>query len=147
MTKFVGDRKIKSTTTLEEKTPGGTALIRVDYANGETEVLSKLMFDHVVRKQSIDATALRELRLAKLIEQTLALCREWGIKIGETPYYGQMLNHFLNYNITEAELILWGEWTQKPRERDDVSLIDVDRVLRSARPTLKEVIGEDGAKQ
>src|SRR3990167_6477355 len=128
MTKFIGDRKIKSTTTLDEKTPGGQPLIRVEYASGEIEILSKLMFDHVARKHSISASELRDLRLSKLVETTLTLCRDWGIKVGETPYYGQLLNQSLNYNIIQAELILWGEWTQKPRERDDVSLVDVDRV-------------------
>lgn len=138
---YIGDKQIISFKKLDETTPGGVPLIEVKYADDTVEVLSKLMFDHTVSDKGTDLTELRMKRVSRVVELTLELCRDWGIKIGETPFFGQLLNASLNDAVDQAELQLWSQWMTKPKERDEVSLTTVDRVLRTIRPTLKEITG------
>jgi len=139
---FIGEKKIKSTEETKETTPGGIPLIRVLYEDGTTEYLSKKMHDEIVSKKATGLSELRDMRVRPLVAEVLALTREWGLKIGETPYFGQLLNQSLNFNIDQAELELWGKWMPKPKSRDDVSLTDVDRILKNKEFTLDEILGE-----
>ena len=139
---YIGEKKIKGSKETGETTPGGIPLVAVNFADGSIEYYSKLMFDETKTNKAVDLTELRDMRVQPIVSAVLALVRDWGLKIGETPYFGQMLNQSLNYNVDQAELELWGQWMPKPKHRDEVSLTDVDRVLKSKQMTIKDVLSE-----
>lgn len=141
---YIGDRQIRLTEKLDETTPSGVPLIRVHYMSDESEVLSELMYKHLLSDRQTSKADLMENRVAKVVELTLGICGDWGLKIGETPRFGQMLNQSLNFAVDQAELQLWRGWDGGANERDDITLVTVDRVLRSIRPTLKDITEDAG---
>ena len=56
--------------------------------------------------------------------------REWGLKVGELPYFSQLLNGLLDFNRDSAMIYLISEYMPKPLSLDDVDLITVDRILK-----------------
>lgn len=130
---WIGDKKVKEKKELEEKTPGGTALFEVEFVNGTKEVFSQLMLDAVLSEEACDATALRDKRVHPVVGSTLAIMREYGIKIGETQYFSVLVNQSLNANRDQAEKELWRKWSSTIKGLDDVDLITIDRVLKSIK--------------
>lgn len=137
---FIGDKKIKQTKDTNEKTPGGVEILQVEYEDGLSERFSKLMYDQVVSEESCDLSQLREKRVKYVVSSVLALLREYGVRVGDTPYLSVLLNQSLNFNVEEATKELWGQWMPRPLSLDDVDLVTVDRVLSSQKKTLKDVI-------
>lgn len=144
MSKFIGDQKIKETKETTEKTPGGTAIVEVVYENGRIERFSQLMYDLVVSEKSCDASTLREKRVQPVVGSVLAILREYGVRVGDTPYLSALLNQSLNSNVEEATKELWSRVMPKPQTLDDVDLVTVDRVLTSKKQTLNDVIQGPG---
>lgn len=141
-TRFIGEKKIKQAITTEEKTPGGVNLIEVEFEDGTIELFSELMYKNTTSEESCDATQLREKRIVPIVGVLLAVLRDYGIKLGELSYMSTLLNQSLQFNEAEAIKELWSQWALKPKSLDDVDLITVDRVLKSKKKTLDEVLGE-----
>ena len=140
MSKFIGDKKIKETRETADKTPGGTAIVEVEYEDGQVEKFSQLTYDLVASDKSCDATSLREKRVQPVVATVLAILREYGIKVGDTPYFAALLNLSLNNNVEEATKILWATVMPKPQTLDDVDFVTIDRVLTAQKKTLNDVI-------
>lgn len=128
--RFVGDKKILFAELTDETTPAGTKLVKVVFADDSVEHFSELMFNHIVTDEQTDLSALRERRVKPIVQAILELLREYGIRVGELPYFSALLNQSLDFNRTEAERFLWSQYMPKPKDLEDVSLIEVDRVLR-----------------
>lgn len=139
---FIGEKKVKDSKETGETTPSGVPLVEVQYVDGTAECLSKLMFDQVLAEKACDLTELREKRLEVVLRAVLELMRDWGLRVGETPYFGALLNQSLNYSVEEATKTLWATVMLKPLSLDDVDLVTVDRVLKNKSLTAKDVIGE-----
>ncbi len=139
--KFIGGRKIKQATETIEKTAGGFSLVQVEYEDKTIEWVSSKMLEKVVSDKSCDASELRDKRVTPIVQEILAMLRDWGIKLGELPYMSALLNQSLDFNQREAILELWSKWMPKPSSPDEVDFITVDRVLKSKRLTLNDVIG------
>lgn|SRR3990167_8892967 len=131
---YIGLKKIKGIRETEEKTPGGTPIIEVEYEDGLKECFSKIMYDEIVSDKSCDLTELRDKRVRPVVAYTLAIFREWGLKTGEVGYMSALLNQSLESNETEALKELWLKWTPTLSSLDDVSLLDIDRILKSKQP-------------
>lgn len=136
---YIGGRKIKHHENTKETTHGGTPLVRVEFANGDAEFISKLTFDNVVTENPIEPTELRERRVDPVIEKTLALLREHTILIGDLSYFALKLNQSLNYNTDQAQITLFEEWMPRPNSLDDVDLSTIDRILKSRKVSLKDI--------
>lgn len=128
---YIGDKEIKSTITLEEKTTGGGEIVEVEYVTGLKESFAKIMYDKLVSEEQCDATALRDKRVRPVIETLLFSLREWGIKTSELGYISALLNQSLEFNEKEALKMLWKPWLPTINSLDDIDLIAVDRVLRA----------------
>ena len=139
---FIGNKKIKIHFLTSETTPGGIPIVEVEYEDGTKEFFSELMFKEIVSDLSCDLTELRDKRISPVVKIVVGVLRDWGIKIGESSYFALVLNQSLNFNIDEAQKELWSQWTNKPLSLDEVDLIAVDRVLKSTRKTIKDVIGK-----
>lgn len=137
---YIGDKKIKETRETKEKTPGGFDILEVEYENGDVEWFSKLLYDRIITEQSCDASTLRDKRIFPMVEVILGILRDWGIKIGELPYLSALLNKSLDYNTSQALNELWSQFIPRPNSPDEVSLIAVDRVLRSKKLTLHDLL-------
>lgn len=127
MQKFIGDKEVK-----ESKDENG--LITVLYLDGKTETLSKIMFDEIVSEEKCDATTLRDKRVRPVVAQVLGVMRLWGIKTGEVGYFSALLNQSLMNNENEALKQLWKGVIPTLNTLDDVSLVDVDKVLKTIQP-------------
>lgn len=137
---FIGEKKIKEAKENGEFTPGQNPIMRVEYENGEVEHYSKLMYEQIVSDASCQLDALREKRVRYVVAATLALFREYGVRAGDTPYISVLLNQSLNDNLESATKMLWAEWMPKPLALDDVDFVTVDRVLKSKKQTLNDVL-------
>jgi hypothetical protein len=137
---FIGGKKIKDHKVTKEKTPGDMEIVCVNYDDGSMEYFSKVMFDNIVTTEAIDATALREKRINPMVNVVLSILREYGIKIGELPYFSSLLNQSLNYNSDQALIELISQYMPKPNSLDDVDLITVDRILKAKKQTVQDVI-------
>lgn len=137
---YIGERAIKNVQKTDEKTDGGVRILRVEYEDGESECFSELMYSVVVSEEPCDLTALREKRIKPVVEALLVILRDWGIKLGELPYMSLVLNSSLDYNGKEALNELWSQWMPKPKSPDDVDLIAIDRVLKSKKKTLNDIL-------
>lgn len=140
---YIGNKPIKETKTSEEKTPAGSELIEVEYADGSKEILTKMMYDEIVSDKECDLTELRDKRVRPIVASILMAFREWGLKVGETAYMSALLNQSLDANKVEAEKELWLKWIPTLQSLDDVNMLAIDRVLKSKKP-LEPVISPYG---
>lgn len=131
--RFIGEKRLVAIVILEEKTIGGTELVRVEYEDGIREVFSKLMYEAIVSDEACDLSALRDKRVQPVVATILAVLREWGIKTSELAYMSALLNQSLQNNEKEALKELWSAWLPTIQDVDEVDMITVDRVLRSKK--------------
>ena len=136
-TQYIGPKKIKSVETSEEKTVGGNDITKVIYEDGTIEFISSMMFDKVVSEETSDESVLRDKRMTPVVELVLSILRDWGVKVGELPYFSALLNRSLEYNSNQALLKLVGEYMPKPNSLDDIDYITVDRILRNNKDGTK----------
>lgn len=144
-TRYIGDKEIQR---IQDEIPvSGPELIEVQYVDGKTEVFSKIMFDEIVSEEKCDATTLRDKRVRPVVAHVLGVMRIWGIKTGEVGYFSALLNQSLMNNENEALKQLWKGVTSNLNTLDDVSLVDVDKVLKSivAEP-IPSPYGKDATK-
>ena len=142
--KYIGQRKIRESTKTEEKTPGGNDIYLIEFADGEKEWFSELMLKNIISDKSCDLTELQVKRIHPVIEVILAFLRDYGLSISDLPYLSAKLNQSLDENTKAAVLHLWEPYQSRLKELDQVNLISVDRVLRSKRKTLNDVLGGEG---
>ena len=128
---YIGNKKIKESKVLDEKTPIGSDIIEVEYVDKTKEILSKMMFDEIVSEKSCDLTDLRDKRVRPIVASVLLIFREWGIKVSETAYFSSLLNQSLDTNKDEAQKELWKKWKPTLQSLEDLDYITVDRVLKS----------------
>ena len=139
-TQFIGKKKIVKTKLTEEKTPKGGDIIEVVYEDFTIEHLSKIMFEKCVSYESCDETILRDKRIFPVVEDVLSILCEWGIKVGELQYMSALLNRSLDNNSNQALLELLSSWMTKPKSLDDISMITIDRILKSHKQTVSDVV-------
>lgn len=126
-TKYIGDKEIKDYQCNE-------LTCEITYSDGKTETLAKIMFDEIVSEEKCDATTLRDKRVRPVVAQVLGVMRLWGIKTGEVGYFSALLNQSLEHNESEALKHLWKGVNSTLQSLDDISLVDVDLVLKSIQP-------------
>lgn len=136
---YIGKNEVKST-AVAEKTVGGIDVVEVTYMNGEKEYLSKLLYDKVVSGAISDDTNLRDKRIIPMVEATLVLLRDWGIKLSELPYFSAMLNNSIEKNHQEALNELWKPWVYNINHPEQVDMIAMDRVLRTKKKTIGDIL-------
>lgn len=137
---FIGEKTIKETKNTGEKTAGGIDIIEVEFEDGTKEIFSNLLHEKIISEESCDATKLRDKRIYPVVEAILALLRDWGIKLSELPYLSAVLNQSLQENEKEALKTLWKEWIPTINSIDDVDLITVDRILKTKKKTLEDIL-------
>ena len=130
---YIAKKPIKSTEVSEEKTFAGSDIIKVIFEDGTIEFIPKMMFDKIASDKECDVTELRDKRIFPMVEMTLTLLREWGIKIGELPYFSQRLNLSIDTNANEAYTRLFSKYMPKPNTLEDVDLSTIDRVLKNEK--------------
>lgn len=143
---FIGPRKIKSIRQTDEKTTGDIPLFEVTFEDGVVERFSELMFKKIVSEESCDLNVLRDKRVFAVVEVMLEILRDWGIRLSELPYLSAVLNRSLDTNTKEALSELWSHWMPKPQDPEDVDLITIDRILKSKKVTLADVLGNQDKK-
>lgn len=139
---YIGPNQIKEVKQTEEKTAGGFEIVEVYFDNGRKERFSKQMYDKIVSETSCDLSELRDKRIFPVTEVVLGVLRDWGIKVGELPYFSAVLNRSLDDNHFAAIKELWSKWMPRPLDPSDVDLITVDLVLKSSGKTLDDILKE-----
>ena len=121
---YIGDKEIK-------KYHCDELTCEVEYVEGKTETLSKIMFDEIVSEEKCDLSTLRDKRIRPVVAHVLGVMRMWGIKTSEVSYFSQLLNQSLINNENVASTHLWKSINSTINDVEDVSLVDVDKVLRT----------------
>lgn len=133
---FLGDKQIKF---VEEAEPSksGIELMTVVFNDGSREQYSKLMLEQegVVTPQVQDLTEFRDRRVFPVVKDILKLLRDYNLKVDEVQYLFAKTATSMNVNIDKAEASLWGV-----ERLGQQTIVQVDDVLLSAQPTLKDVI-------
>ena len=73
-------------------------------------------------------------------EEVLKTMRNWGIRLSELAYFSILLETSINENVKEAQNELWGSYMPRPLSPDEVSLITIDKVLKSKKIKLEDVL-------
>ena len=128
---YIGLKQVKETT---DEDAGEIKLVHVEYLDGSRETLSKSMYDAVASEVECDLTQLREKRVKPVVANVLRVIRDWGMKVGELPYFSAVLNESLRTNEESALTELWRKFIPTIKSLDDVDYVAVDRVLRSIPP-------------
>jgi hypothetical protein len=144
---FIGEKKIKNVDRTEETTAGGVPIVKVEYADDSIEFFSERMYEKIASKHSCSLSELRDNRIQPIVEEVLSLLRDWGVKVGELSYFSSMLNRSLDYNTNQATAELWSQWMPKPLSLDDVDLVSIDRVLKSKKIKLEDVLRDQPKSQ
>jgi len=137
---YIGEKKIKSHRETEERTPRGNSLIEVQFENGDVERYSSLMFEKIISEESCNLSELLDKRIFPVVEEVLGILRDWGVKLGELPYLSLKLNQSLDENAKQAHIELLSQWMPRPLSPDEVDLITIDRILKSKKRTLKDIL-------
>lgn len=137
---YIGQRKIKEVKETEDKTPGGTPIMEVSYEDGKKESLSKLMCKEIVSDKPCDLSELRDKRVRPIVAHTLAIFREWGLRMSELSYASTLLNASLENSQRQALLELWKPFQPTIQEYDEVDLIAMDKVLKQIKNEKSESI-------
>lgn len=130
---FIGEKKIKEVIETKEKTPTNIPLLLVEFEDGTKEHYSKIMYEAVKSIEKCDLTQLRDKRVTPVVQVVLSAMRDWGLKIGELPYFASLLNLSLNKNSDEALLKLVSKYGPKPRDLDDIDYVTIDRILKDGK--------------
>ena len=138
--KYIGDKEIKTYQCNE-------GICEVEYADSKKETLSKAMFDEIVDDKKCDLSTLRDKRVRPVVAHVLGVMRMWGIKTSEVSYFSQLLNQSLINNENVASTHLWKSINSTINDVEDVSLVDVDKVLKSiVIDPIPSPYGEDTSK-
>jgi len=140
MKQFIGAKKIKLIKETEEKTTGGYPITKIIFEDNNVQYVSDVMFKRVVSDKPCDESELRDKRVGPVVEIVLAVFRDWGIKVGELPYFSALLNKSLEYNSNSALIGLVSGYMPKPNSLDDVDYCTIDRILRNQQITVNNVI-------
>lgn len=133
---YIGPNKIKSHKDIKGEIP----LVEVTYDNGNVEQLSKLTFDEVVSEEACDLTELRRRRVSPAVNEFLTIIRNRGLKINEMDYMDAMLKTSLEEFARHAQCMLWKDYMPQPHDPGEVDFVTIDRILRTEKKTLKDVI-------
>ena len=128
--KYVGEKQVKQAVMTEEKTPTGIEIVKIEFEDGTAEHFSKLMYEKIVSDEKCDLTKLRDKRMEPVVTIVLGVMRDWGVKIGELPYFASLLNLSLNNNSDQALFKLVSKYMPKPSSLDDIDYVTIDRILR-----------------
>ena len=133
---FLGDKQIKFVKDAEVS-KSGVELVTVVFNDGSREQYSKLMLEQegVVTPQIQDLTEFRDRRVFPIVSDILKLMRGYNIKVEEVDYLLQKTTTSINMNLQKAEASFWGV-----ERLGKQTIVQVDDVLLSAQPTLKDVI-------
>lgn len=127
---YIGEKAVESVEDTDQTTIGGVAVKQVIYKDGSSERLSEKMLEVASTDKKVDLTELRELRLHPVVQETLSLWLDWGIRVDEVNYLCNLLGQSINENGNAAIVKLWGERGANIAEPSAIDLITIDRVLR-----------------
>lgn len=128
---YIGPKAIKLVENTDETTPAGSKIVKITYSDESVEYISEPMYGKVVTEKPCDLSALRDKRCHPVVEVMLAALREYGIKLSELGYISALLNASLDANRDAALNAIWGQYGPKPLAPDEVSLLTIDRVLKT----------------
>lgn len=133
---YLGDKQIKF---IEDAEPSksGIELVTVVFNDGSRQQYSKLMLEQegVVTPQIQDLSEFRDRRVFPVVKDILKLLRDYNLKVEEVDYLFGKATASININLSKAEASFWGV-----ERLGQQTLVQVDDVLLSEKPTLKDVL-------
>ncbi len=134
MTLYVGNKEIKSTEELEQKTPLGNSLVEVIYTDDSKEILPKQMADRLTSLKQVDISEFQHLRCSILADLLFSIIREYGMKWNEFTYVMTLLKTSVEKHREAAEKTLYG------KAREEVTLLDIAEILKNNKATLDDIL-------
>jgi len=134
---YIGPKEVKVVDSIAEKYNGTIDLVKVTYADGTTETLSKKLYDVSTTVQASDFTALRSQRANAVVQNILAVLLDWGVPLVDVNFICASVPVSINASIDAANTKLWG----KPE--NTLNLIEIDKMLKD-KVTLNDIIPPEG---
>lgn len=124
--KFVGQRVIKSLI------PYSDDAIIVEFEDGYEEIISTFMIDKIVSDESCDSTSLQNKRVESITEEILKILKAYNAHLSEMDQIFNTVTMSVNDSFYKSNNILW--------MTDKRTMLDMDRILKSERTKLSDVI-------
>jgi len=125
--KYIGEKQIVQ--AIQDK-----SVYTIEYADGTKELLSQLMIDKVVSDEPCDLTALRDKRLAPIVEETLKVLRNWGLKMSELQQFSLLLSNSIDFNEKKALVEVLNEYTgSQMLSPDEMDMLTIDKILKNSK--------------
>ena len=80
---YIGTKLVSHVVSEEFKTQGGGDIVTVCYADGSKELMPLVSFDLLKSSESVDLTALRDIKVNDLVKKILDVIAEHDLKMGE----------------------------------------------------------------
>jgi len=105
MKRYIGQKEVVLSELSKFEGNNGESIetVKVTYADGSVELLTKKMFEAIAKTDPCDLTALRELRIYPITKDILRLFLEYGLKDDEVTYLFSVIE--MSLNNTRKELM------------------------------------------
>jgi len=122
--KFIGDKKILSTSLTSEKTPIGSEIIKVLFEDGTSKLFPKALFERIQTDTPIDAGVLRKKWVDVVVNNTIILLQENDIRMEDMDYFMNTLLVSIDEKCNRANAALYGVEYYPQR-----GLLSIERVI------------------
>lgn len=132
---FYGSDKVVSVTENTELVrQGGKKFMNITLAKGVVEVVPEEYIETLLTPEIKDLTWLTDQRSNFIVKSFIELLLDLNVKMTELQYFIPKLKNSLDLSRDNADCALW------EKDSYDISLVDIDRVLKSKRITLDDVM-------
>lgn len=126
---YIGDKEISFVTDIDDKTPIGSDMVLVSFADGTSRRFPKMLYKRLAQDHQIDATSLRTLWVDPLINQVIVLMQESDLKMEDIDYFVNTMLASIEQKCNVANARLYGVDFYPQR-----SLLAIERILND-KPT------------
>ena len=133
--KYLHDKKITEAFESEQKTPNGLPIVEVKTEDSKVRLIPAKVIGRLVSNKPVDATAFRDMRVKPVCEDIMDVLGENDIYLSDWDYINAIINGSMKESYKTANDVLW--------KTDAKTFLDVDRVLKAQRITLKDILEPD----
>lgn len=134
--KFLESKEIVNAEESELKTPLGAPILRVQTEDGRIRYIPAVTLEKIASDEPCDATTFRDERAKQVVERILEVLTEYDLPISHWDYVQAIVGGSLRESFNVAEEIKWGT--------AEKTVLDIDRILKSNKKTLADILKEKG---
>jgi len=102
MINYIGEKEVKGFSETGDRTPGGSTMVKVEYVDGSSDVMSHTRYLTVVGEEKLDATQLRDKLAKRVASMIYGVLHEYDVKLGEVDFVLDNVATLVNGAIERA---------------------------------------------